>query len=137
MITSILGVAGGNTSHGQVDSAWVVLWSQAEAAVAVIVVCVTAFRALFVAHKASKHQSPPQQNDNLTSRSMLRKRINKGGSGPGTPEPPFTGVRTDVRRGPYDASFNDGSQEIEMPVQRPGIIVTHNISSEEVVCPVL
>ncbi|KAK3171317.1 hypothetical protein OEA41_003401 [Lepraria neglecta] len=141
MITAIVRIAGGNTSHGQVDSAWVIFWLQAEAAVAVIVVSVTAFRALFVAHKASKHQSPPQQIDDLTSRSMWSKRIREGSSGPRVPEPSFTGVRTYVRRGPYDAGFFDGSQDIELslqgPLQGPGILVTHNIFSEKVVRPVL
>ena len=57
------------------------------------------------------------------------------------PEPSFTGVRTYVRRGPYDAGFVDGSQDMELPLrgplQGPGILVTHNIFSEKVVRPVL
>ncbi|KAL2037823.1 hypothetical protein N7G274_009548 [Stereocaulon virgatum] len=128
MIITIVGIAGGNISHGQVDSAWAIFWRQAEAAVGVIVVCSVAFRALFVAQKPSKHQSPRQQNEDRTSQSLWRK-DNKAGGVPGVPEPSFTGVSTYVRQGPYDVESHDGSQDIEMPTQKPGIRVTHDISS--------
>ena len=63
--------------------------------------------------------------------------MNKGGSVPSVPEPSFTGVRTYVGRGPHDVNSHDESQGIEMPTQKPGIRVTHDISSEKVVYPVL
>lgn len=126
-ITAIIKVAGGNINNGQVDSAWAIFWLQAEAAVAVIVVSISAFRALFVAHRASKHQSPGQ--DGSTSRSIWNKKLRSRNNLPEVPSPTFTGVRTYIRQYPYDA---EESGDMELPSQAQRIVVTHNISSEKV-----
>lgn len=130
-ITAIVKVAGGNISHGQVDSAWAIFWLQTEAAVAIIVVSVTSFRALFVAHRASKHLSPAQKASASTSRSIWSKSLRRHNDMPAAPAPSFTGVRTFIRQSPDRMGSFDGSQDIELPLQRPGILVTQHISSEK------
>ena len=131
MITAVVRVAGGNISHGQVDSAWAIFWLQTEAAVAVIVVSMTAFRALFVTHKASKHQSPNQQND-LSSRSIWSKRVRSRSNSLTAPSPTFTGVRTYISQASHNGSNSQEYINIGLPLQRPGILVTQNISLKEV-----
>ena len=58
IVASIIKVSGGKTVNNQIDSSWVVFWLQMEAAVAVMVVSVTTFRALFVAERSQKQDSP-------------------------------------------------------------------------------
>ncbi|KAL8633179.1 hypothetical protein Q9189_001079, partial [Teloschistes chrysophthalmus] len=53
MIVSIVRIAGADLPNGMVDSAWVNFWLQIEAAVAVIVVSISAYRSLFVVAKSS------------------------------------------------------------------------------------
>ena len=131
MITAVVKVAGGNINHGQVDSAWAIFWLQIEAAVAVIVVSMTAFRALFVAHKASKHQSPNQQNG-LLSRSIWSKQFRSHDNSPTVPSPLFTGVRTYIGKSSHNGSVSQEPINMELSPQGPGILVTKNISSKEV-----
>ena len=130
-ITAIVKVAGGNISHGQVDSAWAIFWLQAEAAVAIIVVSVTAFRALFIAHRASKQLSPAENASASTSRSIWSKGLRRHKDLPAAPAPSFTGVRTFIRQSPNRAGSFEGSRDIELPLQGSGILVTQHISSEK------
>ncbi|KAL8917236.1 MAG: hypothetical protein Q9208_008075 [Pyrenodesmia sp. 3 TL-2023] len=58
IVTAIVRLSGGNTVGGQIDSSWVIFWLQIEAAVAVMVVSITTFRALFVAERSQKQESP-------------------------------------------------------------------------------
>ncbi|KAL8741946.1 MAG: hypothetical protein Q9184_008324, partial [Pyrenodesmia sp. 2 TL-2023] len=58
IVTAIVRLSGGNTLGGQIDSSWVIFWLQVEAAVAVMVVSITTFRALFVAERLQKPESP-------------------------------------------------------------------------------
>ena len=126
IITSLIKVIGGYNNQGQIDAAWAVFWLQAEAAVAVVIVSITAFRALFIAHQASKHQSPAKHVS--ASRAEIWSRINKTRKDlPRTPSPTSTGVRTHVRQSPYDATSGEGAGDIELPMQRPGILVTKDI----------
>ncbi|KAL8776145.1 MAG: hypothetical protein Q9203_003495, partial [Teloschistes exilis] len=53
MIVSIVRIAGADLPNGMVDSAWVNFWLQIEAAVAVIVISISAYRSLFVVAKSS------------------------------------------------------------------------------------
>lgn len=131
-ITVVIKVAGGNISHGQVDSAWAIFWLQAEAAVAIIVVSITAFRALFVAHRASKQQSPAHHAS--TSRSLLSKVVRRHDDLPSAPAPTFTGTGTYIRHSPYGAGSFEESRDVELPLQGPGILVTHDISSDKISC---
>ncbi len=131
MITAVVRVAGGNISHGQVDSAWAIFWLQVEAAVAVIVVSMTAFRELFIAHKASKHRSPNQQNG-LSSRSIWSKRVRSHDKSLTVPSPLFTGVRTYIGQSSHNGSLSQEHINMDLPLQGRGILVTKNISSKEV-----
>lgn len=128
-LTSIIKVAGGNINNGQVDAAWAVFWLQAEAAVAVIVVSISAFRALFVAQRASKQASPAAFHTR-TSSSLLRKRFHLRNTLPEVPSPTFTGVRT------FTCQDDEESQNLNIPLQGSGIRVTQNNSSELVRCMV-
>ncbi|KAL8709811.1 MAG: hypothetical protein Q9225_007392 [Loekoesia sp. 1 TL-2023] len=58
IVACIVKISGGNTINGQIDSSWVIFWLQVECAVAVMVVSITAFRALFVAERSQKQESP-------------------------------------------------------------------------------
>ena len=55
IIVVIIKVSTGTLSDGQVDSPWVLFWFHIEAAVAVIVLSITAFRALFVSSQGNAH----------------------------------------------------------------------------------
>ena len=131
MITAVVRVAGGNINHGQVDTSWAVFWLQTEAAVAVIVVSMTAFRALFVSHRASKQQSPNQQ-DGLSSRSAWSKRFRSRDDSLTIPSPLFTGVRTYIGKESHNGSVSQEPINMELSPHGPGILVTKNISSKEV-----
>ena len=128
-ITAIIKIAGGNINHGQVDSAWAIFWLQAEAAIAVVVVSVSAYRALFVAHQASKRQSPAQRA--YTSQSTWCKNGRCHKEWPGAPAALSPGVTTDIQS-PYDAKAFEASQDMELPLRGPGIVVTLDISSNQV-----
>ena len=130
-ITAIIRIAGGNISHGQVDSAWAIFWLQAEAAVAIIVVSITAFRALFVAHRASKEQSP---NYHASASRSVWSRITRHHENPPAARPrQSNGARTYIRHSPYGAGSFEASRDLEIPLQTPGILVTHEISSDKVI----
>ncbi len=58
IVTAIVRLSGGNSAGGQIDSSWVIFWLQIEAAVAVVVVSITTFRALFIAERLQKQGSP-------------------------------------------------------------------------------
>ena len=131
-ITAIIRVAGGNIGHGQVDSAWAIFWEQAEAAVAIMVVSVSAFRALFVTHRASKQQSPAYHGSTLESiwSKIMRRRDNL----PAAPAPTFSGARTYIRHSPYGSGSFEDSRDMELPLHGQGIRVTHDISSDKISC---
>ena len=134
-ITAVVRVAGGNTSHGQIDTAWVTFWFQAEAAVSIIVVSATAFRALFVAHQASRQQSPAHHAS--TSRSIWSKLVRRHEDLPAAPAPALTGARTYIRHSMSGPGDFEESQDIELPLQGAGILVTHDISSDKISCTII
>lgn len=127
-MTSIIKVAGGNIKHGQVDAAWAIFWLQAEAALAVIVVSISAVQALFVVQRASKQASPAKNTSALSSVWGLRARSRH--EPPESPSPSFTGVSTFIHQCPYD----EESQNMDIPLQESGIRVTQIISFESVRC---
>lgn len=132
-ITAIIKVAGGNIGHDQVDSAWVIFWEQAEASVAIIVVSVSAFRTLFVTHRASKQQSPAHHT---STTGLIWSRIARRHDNlPAAPAPTLAGARTYIRHSPYGSGSFEGSRDVELPLQGQGIRVTHDISSDKVSCP--
>ena len=132
-LTTIIKIAGGNTSHGQVDSAWATFWYQAEAAIAVIVVSISAYRALFIAHQASKQHSTAHRA--YTSRSLWNKSEKFHKEWPEAPAPLVPGVTTDIQS-PYGAGSFEAAQDMELPLRGPGILVRQDISSDKVSRPV-
>lgn len=133
MIISIIKVAGGTNSIGGVDTAWVFFWYEIEAAVAIIVVSFTAFRALFVAHQAMKYRSPPA-NGSSSWRSWSKKsKSSRSKDLPEIPTPVLSGVRTHIRGSQYGGrSYDRSGDDMEMPLQGRGITVTHVVHSEKV-----
>ena len=129
-ITAIITIAGGNTSHGQVDSAWVIFWQQAEAAVALIVVSVSAFRALFVARKASKAKSPTKKRTYY--RPMWSWKSKERRLLPSLPSPTFTGMRTIIREAPYNVRDIEASTDMNFPLAEPRVLVRRDVSAEVV-----
>ena len=134
MIISIIRVTGGSTSNGAIDITWVMLWYDMEAAIAIIVVSVTAFRALFVAHQAMKYRSPAENAStpwgfwsNRKGKILIKKELRE------TPSPVLGGVQTRIRSSQYDErSFDRGSDELELQLQEPGITVTQHVHMKKV-----
>lgn len=61
MIISIIQVAGIRVpGRSKLDLVWVVYWQMIEALVAIIIVCLTAFRSFFIQNR-SRNQSPPKK----------------------------------------------------------------------------
>lgn len=128
-VTAIIKIAGGNINHGQVDSAWAIFWFQAEAAIAVVVVSVSAYRVLFVAHQVSKRQSPAQRA--YTFQSIWSTNAGCHKEWPGAPATLSPGITTDIES-PCGAKSFEASQDMELPLRGPEILVTQNISSNRV-----
>ena len=57
VIIAVIRISAGKLPNGQVDICWIFMWHQIECCVAVIVVSVSAFRALFVAKQAGKYNA--------------------------------------------------------------------------------
>ena len=135
MIISIIKVAGGNTTDGGVDTSWVLFWYEIEAAVAIIVVSVSAFRALFIAHQAMKYRSPAENGSSWN----IWSRKSKGSKSEELPVPPaqvLGGVSTHIRGSQYGAgNYDRGDYDMEMPLHGHGITVTQDIRSEKVGSP--
>ena len=160
IIIAIIRIAAGNIANDQVDAAWAVFWLQVEACVGVMVVSVSAFRALFVAHKASKYNnhSPGHTRTQTASsdmsskvKSMLNKRLkassldSDAGSQdgwrdkklPATPSPVHIGVSTHIRQSPIGGrSFDEdrvhaAMEELELPLQGHKIAVRQDIESNQ------
>ncbi|KAM0795151.1 hypothetical protein BDR22DRAFT_920939 [Usnea florida] len=131
MIISIIKVAGGNTTDGGVDTSWVLFWYEIEAAIAIIVVSVSAFRALFIAHQAMKYRSPAENGSSWN----IWSRKSKGSRPEELPVPPaqvLGGVSTHIRGSQYGAGdYDRGDYDMGLPLHGPGIIVTQDIRSEK------
>ena len=56
---------------------------------------------------------------------------------PAAPAPTFNGAQTYIRHSPYDAGSFEASRDMELPLQGPGILVTHDISSDKISCPII
>ena len=135
IIIAIVRVATGKNAKGQVDTAWVIFWLQAEACVALMVVSVSAFRALFVAQRASKYnhdlESRRERQDESQAK-LWTSRMKHDKILPSVSSPVLTGVRTQITNDSYgdqDLQFKSG--ELELPLQGTGILVTQDLSSEE------
>lgn len=150
IIIAIIRIAAGNVSHGQVDAAWAIFWLQVEASVAVMVVSVSAFRALFVARQqASKsrdtgHQIQTEAHSLKASTSTWKNRAHwsrtKSSEGhsadsielPATQSTTSQAVTTRIQPTLYDDRILDGDRESTSRLQQgAGIWVTKDLSSDE------
>ncbi|MCJ1404627.1 hypothetical protein MMC11_007853 [Xylographa trunciseda] len=131
VLIAIVRVSTGKSSNGQVDSAWVIFWLQAEACVAVIVVSVSAFRALFMAQQETKyrHQRSPWKTSGGSQVKLWTANIRNKKSLPSAPSPTHAGVRTQINHSLDDRSYDPATGGIELPLQGTGILVTHDMSS--------
>lgn len=138
MIVSIVRIAGADLPNGMVDSAWVNFWLQIEAAVAVIVISISAYRSLFVVAKSSHGHhggggKSPRYGSSTLSAVSYRKRLwsrirggdekGEGGGGggggrgdeevqlPTLPDPGLTGVRTVIGRADGRMGGRSSSEE--------------------------
>ena len=136
IITSIVRIGGGKSANGQIDSSWVVFWLQVEASVAVIVISVSAYRALYVAERSRKQESPKFNStyrERLWSHSKSLKTSNKGtGNLPSVPNPTLSGVRTYIERAPVNEGSLTASQDKFLPPNDQSILVTKELSSHKV-----
>ena len=108
VIVAIVRIAGYRTFGGEVDIVWLAFWQQQESSIAVMVVSISAFRALFVARSMNK---PPRRSVRQ-SVVNLRRRIQRRRLGPSTnendaeangwlpqvPRPTLTGMSSMIRR---------------------------------------
>ena len=132
---SIIRLAGGGADNGQIDTAWVLFWYDTEAAIAIIVVSVTAFRALFVARQAIKYQSPAEKGSTSWNFWSKRSKNSRSNEIPEAPAPMLGGVRTHIRGSQYGVRGVDGEgDDMEVPLQGPFITVTQMVHTEQVRC---
>ncbi|KAL8719419.1 MAG: hypothetical protein Q9225_003584 [Loekoesia sp. 1 TL-2023] len=130
MIVSIVRIAGGNLPNGLVDSIWVNFWLQVEAAVAVMIVSITAYRSLFFSDKSSNGKSPRHYTSNSTLRKRLlwsrRGKAEKAMHLPSlqVPDPALTGVRTVIRRADGGCDGRENGEEVLLPPDSRSIVVT-------------
>ena len=133
VIISIIKVAAGDFINGQIDTTWAVFWLQAEASVAVIVSSITIFRSLFVPDESKASNEPkisqPTSTDTWKSNQFYKYL-------PAMPSPMFTGTRTSIRKSswPERASLRRSrvSNDLVLPLEGSGIVVTHDISMQHV-----
>ena len=133
IITSIIRLAGGDAKNGELDQSWVVFWYDIEAAIAIIIVSVSAFRALFVAHQAMKYQSPGEKGSTSWNFWSKKSKSSRSKEQPVTPPPALGGVRTQVRGSQYGGrSFDRIPDNMELPSHGPFITVTQVVQTEKV-----
>ena len=131
IILAIVRVSTGKSNNGQVDSAWVIFWLQAEACVALIVVSVSAFRALYMAQQETKYryQRSPWQKSKDSQAKLWTANIRNEKSLPNISSPAHACVRTQINHSFDERSYDPMTGDIELPLQGTGILVTHDMSS--------
>ena len=133
IIISIIRLAGGDANNGELDQSWVIFWYDIEAAIAIIIVSVSAFRALFVAHQAMKYRSPAEKGSSSWNFWSKKSKSSKGQEQPETPPPAMGGVRTQIRGAQYGGrSFGRIPDDMELPLHGPFITVTQVVQTEKV-----
>lgn len=151
MISTIVKLSGIHAPTNNLDITWGIFWQIVEACIAVIMVSLTAFRSLFVAHGAGA-RSPPQK-PSLRKR-LLNSRIavgRKRAAGddsedaeglPDIPRATMTGIRTfiqgDQADGSVTKSLRSGDTVLSWPLEGESmdqtIVVQHDMwqKSEDV-----
>lgn len=122
IITAIVQISGIHAPANTIDVVWEIFWQLMEACIAVIMVSLTAFRSLFVAH-GSGAKSPPKKPSlrkrMLNSRIAVgRKRANDSEETERLPEVPratLTGMRTFIwgKRADANVMNSEGSDDTE------------------------
>ncbi|KAL9599041.1 MAG: hypothetical protein Q9219_004075 [cf. Caloplaca sp. 3 TL-2023] len=138
IITAIVRVSGSSAIDGQVDSSWVIFWLQVEAAVAVMVVSLTAFRALFVAERSQKQESPRGTYTNKFPIKYWHGTKNSDGgreqkSLPHLPGPQLTGVHSLINHMPYEQERPTSHGQQRWPSQSHSHDASQTPSSYEMV----
>ena len=130
IITAIVQISGIHAPTNTIDVTWEIFWQLMEACIAVIMVSLTAFRSLFVAH-GSGAQSPPQKPSIrkrvLNSRIMVGRRRAEGSDSeetkrlPEIPRATLTGMRTFIRgkgiEGSVMKSEASGDTQVSWPLE--------------------
>lgn len=133
IIISIIRLAGGDANNSELDQSWVIFWYDIEAAIAIIIVSVSAFRALFVAHQAMKYRSPAEKGSTSWNFWSKKSKSSKDKEQPETPPPVLGGVRTQIRGSQYGGrSFDRIPDNMELPLHGPFITVTQVVRTEKV-----
>ena len=133
IMISIIRLAGGGAINGRLDQSWILFWYDIEAAIAIIIVSVTAFRALFVAHQAMKYRSPAEKGSTSWNFWSKKSKSSRGKEQPEMPPPALGGVRTQIRGSQYGGrSFDRIPDDMELPLQGPFITVTQLVHTEKV-----
>ena len=133
IIISIIRLAGGGAINGQLEQSWVLFWYDIEAAIAIIIVSVTAFRALFVAHQAMKYRSPAEKGSTSWNFWSKKSKSSEVKEQPQMPPPALGGVRTQIRGSQYGGrSFDRIRDDMELPLHGPFITVTQVVQTEKV-----
>ena len=125
IIVCIIKVSAGDTINGQVDTTWVVFWYVVEAAGAVVMVSVTAFRSLFTADTPGYKLSSQSARHWLSRMRALAGRRTAHAQVESEPSSPTTYVRTSIHQNSFDEEKSTGSGEMSIPIQ--GIRVTHDM----------
>ncbi|KAL9117085.1 MAG: hypothetical protein Q9187_006382 [Circinaria calcarea] len=145
IVISIIKVAAVNTIGKQVDTTWGIFWLQAEASIAVMVVSLAVFRSLFVPDTSRVSDEPKgspittrtrnsfnklwrtrKPQDSLTQDSLPQDGL------PSVPLATFSGARTSIRGNQSGRNNSSGSENGMVPMEGPGIRVTHHISTSQV-----
>lgn len=108
ILVAIVRIAGYKTTNGVVDVVWLAFWQQQECSIAVMVVSISAFRALFVARSMNRPaRRPLRQSVNDWRRRIERRRLGPSteenefqpsGRLPQVPRPTLTGMSSVIRR---------------------------------------
>ncbi|ERF69617.1 hypothetical protein EPUS_03609 [Endocarpon pusillum Z07020] len=115
MIVIVIVKVGTSTiADGQVDSPWVLFWLHTEAAVAVIVLSMTAFRVLFVQSENARSWKQLNQNG-ACQKGMTR-----------------TSPSSSAKDGRTRKDNSLGSVKMDFPVAQSDIMVTHELSTRNV-----
>ena len=120
IVIVIIKVSTGTIADGQVDSPWVLFWLHVEAAVAVIVISITAFRVLFV------HSENAQSQKQLDRDRTYQKAITR--TSPST----HTMASSFPKNWPIRTDDSFGSVEREFPFEETSTMVPHELSTRRV-----
>lgn len=130
IITAIVQISGIHTPAKNFDATWGIFWQFMEACIAVIMVSLTTFRSLFVAHGSAVKLLPHKPNlrkQQLSSRTVAGKKraggnaIEDMGGSPELPRVTLTEMRTFIWGGRVKGSVMEsegsGENEISWPLE--------------------